>query len=258
VPTARVDGVNLYYEEEGAGLPLVFVHEFAGDYRSWHPQVRFFSRRYRAIAFNARGYPPSDVPESADAYSQDRAAEDIRGVLDALVPGQVTVGRAPTAIMLMSDPSSRLLDALGIRWIYTDKPLPISKAYVLRFEGIAYNIYERLNTVPRAFFVGRYQRLGDVPTQRALQAAALNQPSAPDLRREVLLPGGGSAPAQGPPSYAPAEVTSDRDSTLDLQVRAPRFAFQEWSGVLRGLKNIAVESILSSASFMFSAARMLL
>src|SRR5207245_10308800 len=57
---------------------------FAGDYRSWHPQVRFFSRRYRTIAFNARGYPPSDVPEGAEAYSQDRAAEDIRGVLDAL------------------------------------------------------------------------------------------------------------------------------------------------------------------------------
>jgi pimeloyl-ACP methyl ester carboxylesterase len=84
VPTARVDGVNLYYEEEGAGQPLVFVHEFAGDHRSWHPQVRFFSRRYRTIAFNARGYPPSDVPDGAEAYSQDRAAEDIRGVLDAL------------------------------------------------------------------------------------------------------------------------------------------------------------------------------
>jgi len=84
VPTARVDGVNLYYEAEGAGQPLVFVHEFAGDHRSWHPQVRFFSRRYRTIAFNARGYPPSDVPEGAEAYSQDRAAEDIRGVLDAL------------------------------------------------------------------------------------------------------------------------------------------------------------------------------
>jgi pimeloyl-ACP methyl ester carboxylesterase len=46
--------------------------------------MRFFSRRYRAIAFNARGYPPSDVPDDVKAYSQERAAEDIRGVLDAL------------------------------------------------------------------------------------------------------------------------------------------------------------------------------
>ncbi len=84
MPTARVNGVTLYYEEAGAGPPLVFVHEFAGDHRSWQLQVRFFSRRYRAIAFNARGYPPSDVPEDPGAYSQDHAVEDIRGLLDAL------------------------------------------------------------------------------------------------------------------------------------------------------------------------------
>src|SRR2546422_7339014 len=85
MPTVRVDdGVNLHYEESGQGLPLVFVHEFAGDHRSWHLQMRFFSRRYRAIAFNARGYPPSDVPDDAKAYSQDHAAADIRGVLDGL------------------------------------------------------------------------------------------------------------------------------------------------------------------------------
>jgi pimeloyl-ACP methyl ester carboxylesterase len=84
MPTARVDGINLFYEELGEGVPLVFVHEFAGDYQSWHLQVRFFSRRYRTIAYNARGYPPSDVPTDPAAYSQDRAVEDIRGLLDAL------------------------------------------------------------------------------------------------------------------------------------------------------------------------------
>ena len=57
------DGVKLYYEETGTGTPIVFVHEFAGDYRSWEQQVRHFGRRYRCIAFNARGYPPSDVPD---------------------------------------------------------------------------------------------------------------------------------------------------------------------------------------------------
>ena len=39
------DGVKLYYEDTGTGTPIVFVHEFAGDYRSWEPQVRHFSRR---------------------------------------------------------------------------------------------------------------------------------------------------------------------------------------------------------------------
>jgi pimeloyl-ACP methyl ester carboxylesterase len=78
------DGIKLYYEETGSGVPIVFVHEFAGDCRSFEPQVRYFSRRYRCITYNARGYPPSDVPKEASRYSQDRARDDIRAVLDAL------------------------------------------------------------------------------------------------------------------------------------------------------------------------------
>ncbi len=78
------DGVKLHYEEAGSGTPVVFVHEFAGDSRSWEPQLRHFSRRYRIIAYNARGFPPSDVPESFEQYSQARARDDIRSVLDAL------------------------------------------------------------------------------------------------------------------------------------------------------------------------------
>jgi pimeloyl-ACP methyl ester carboxylesterase len=78
------DGVALHYEETGSGAPIVFVHEFGGDLRSWEPQVRYFSRMYRCIAYNARGYPPSDVPEDFNRYSQERARDDIRAVLDGL------------------------------------------------------------------------------------------------------------------------------------------------------------------------------
>jgi pimeloyl-ACP methyl ester carboxylesterase len=78
------DGVKLYYEEIGAGTPIVFVHEFAGDCRSWEHQLRHFARRYRCIAYNARGFPPSDIPDSVDSYSQERARDDIKAVLDAL------------------------------------------------------------------------------------------------------------------------------------------------------------------------------
>ena len=81
---ATDDGIKLYYEEVGSGIPIVWVHEFAGDCRSYEPQLRYFGRRYRCIAYNARGYPPSDVPETVDRYSQDRARDDIRCVLDAL------------------------------------------------------------------------------------------------------------------------------------------------------------------------------
>ena len=75
------DGVKLYYEEAGSGTPLIFIHEYAGDHRSWEPQMRFFSRYYRCIAFSARGYPPSDVPSDPEKYSQARARDDIRDVL---------------------------------------------------------------------------------------------------------------------------------------------------------------------------------
>jgi pimeloyl-ACP methyl ester carboxylesterase len=81
MPYATSDGTRLYYEEAGKGIPIVFVHEFADDLRSWEPQLRFFSRRYRCIAYNARGYPPSDVPKAVSRYSQKIAADDIANVM---------------------------------------------------------------------------------------------------------------------------------------------------------------------------------
>ena len=74
MPQAPVNGINIYYESHGEGYPLVWSHEFAGDFRSWEPQVRFFTRRYRVITYSARGYPPSDVPTDEAAYTQDQAA----------------------------------------------------------------------------------------------------------------------------------------------------------------------------------------
>lgn len=78
------DAVRLHYEEAGTGAAIVFVHEFAGDSRSYEAQMRHFARRYRCIAFNARGYPPSDVPDDPTRYSQARARDDIRAILDGL------------------------------------------------------------------------------------------------------------------------------------------------------------------------------
>lgn len=82
MPIAQTDdGVKLYYEECGRGYPIVFIHEFAGDYRSWGQQVGFFSRRYRCITYNARGFPPSDVPDDVSMYSQARAYADIHDLM---------------------------------------------------------------------------------------------------------------------------------------------------------------------------------
>ena len=78
------DGVSLHFEEAGAGTPLIFVHEFAGDWRSWEAQMRFFSRYYRCITYSARGFLPSAIPPDPAMYSQAHARDDIIAVLDHL------------------------------------------------------------------------------------------------------------------------------------------------------------------------------
>jgi pimeloyl-ACP methyl ester carboxylesterase len=78
------DGVRLAFQETGSGSPVLFIHEFAGDHRSWEPQVRELGRRHRCVTYDARGYPPSDVPEEPERYSQDHAVADAVSVLDHL------------------------------------------------------------------------------------------------------------------------------------------------------------------------------
>ena len=78
------DSTRLYYEEAGSGTPVIFIHEFAGDHRSWEPQLRFFARYFRCIAYDARGFPPSDIPEDGARYSQAQARDDAIAVLDHL------------------------------------------------------------------------------------------------------------------------------------------------------------------------------
>jgi pimeloyl-ACP methyl ester carboxylesterase len=84
MPYANSNGVKLYYEEAGKGTPIVFVHEFSGDLRSWEAQMRHFSRRYRCVAFNARGYPPSDVPAARSKYSWRIGVDDIAHLMRRL------------------------------------------------------------------------------------------------------------------------------------------------------------------------------
>lgn len=77
-------GVSLHVEATGSGPALIFIHEFAGDHRSWTPQVRHFARRFRCITYAARGYPPSSVPDRLASYSQQHAVQDALDVLRAL------------------------------------------------------------------------------------------------------------------------------------------------------------------------------
>ena len=84
MPNVRSDGARIEYREAGSGLPLVFCHEFAGSMESWEPQVSYFSRFHRVIVYNAKGYPPSEVPARWQEYTWDRQVAVLLGLLDAL------------------------------------------------------------------------------------------------------------------------------------------------------------------------------
>jgi 3-oxoadipate enol-lactonase len=78
------DNVRLYFEEAGSGTPIIFLHEFAADHTNWEPQMRYFSRGHRCIAYSARGYTPSDVPSSPEVYTYEHFYTDALAVLDHL------------------------------------------------------------------------------------------------------------------------------------------------------------------------------
>ena len=79
--TAAVNGVQLYYEEHGKGFPVVLAHGAGGNHLSWWQQVPAFSRAYRCITFDHRGWGLSlDGPNLGPAAFVD----DLRGLLDHL------------------------------------------------------------------------------------------------------------------------------------------------------------------------------
>jgi len=92
MPKVDLNGVGIFYEEAGEGIPLVLAHELAGNTESWKAQVSYFSRRYRVITYNARGYPPSDVPDKLDDYSQEQVVEDLYLLLQHLGIKQAHIG----------------------------------------------------------------------------------------------------------------------------------------------------------------------
>jgi pimeloyl-ACP methyl ester carboxylesterase len=142
MPPATVNGVELYYEESGSGFPLVFSHEFAGDSRSWEPQVRFFSRRYRVITYNHRGYPPSEVPENLDAYSEELLVEDLHGLLQHLGIAQahvagLSMGGAVTLKLGLAHPDvcrGLVIAGAGSGTLDREQWVPDTLAWADRFE----------------------------------------------------------------------------------------------------------------------------
>lgn len=191
--TAR-DGTKLYYEATGKGTPIVFIHEFSGDYRSWEPQMRYFGRRYHCIAFNARGYQPSDVPKARNRYSQAIVTDDVVAVMRHLKLRKAHIVGcsmgASTALNVGIHHASRALSVTSVGAGSGSDParraafLRTTEANAVRFEtmgmpaavrgGVNPGRVSQQNKDPRGFaefqrFHEEHSALGLANTQRGVQ-----------------------------------------------------------------------------------------
>ena len=78
------EGLPLFFEDTGTGTPIIFVHEFGGDYRSWDLQVRALSSEFRCITYSARGFHPSAIPIERSQYGQAQSTADLLALMDHL------------------------------------------------------------------------------------------------------------------------------------------------------------------------------
>jgi 3-oxoadipate enol-lactonase len=168
MPYAQAPGARLYYEETGTGVPIVFVHETCSDLRSWEAQIRWFSRSYRCIAYNARGYSGSEAGADPVANTHRRLSDDIGAVMDAAgVDKAFVVGHSMGAYMaahfLVNHPQRLLgvvLEGLGAG---TDDPqafrgATLAMAAILRAQGIEPLIEQMTNGPNRVQFLQKDPR----------------------------------------------------------------------------------------------------
>ncbi|MBD3332404.1 alpha/beta fold hydrolase [candidate division GN15 bacterium] len=83
MPYARIPNeLKLYYEENGKGEPVIFLHGFTLDIRQWECELEVFGRGWRAIAYDALGHGKSSTPDTG--YGRDDRVEHLRAFIDAL------------------------------------------------------------------------------------------------------------------------------------------------------------------------------
>ena len=82
MPYADLAKIRLYYDEQGTGEPIVFMHGFTLDHRQWARQMEFFKSKYRCIALDSRGHGLSDAPVTG--YDRASRVEDREEFADFL------------------------------------------------------------------------------------------------------------------------------------------------------------------------------
>jgi pimeloyl-ACP methyl ester carboxylesterase len=82
MPIEKINGIDVHYETQGSGEPLLFIHGLGSSARDWHLQVDHFSSSYRVISYDVRGHGASEKPPAP--YSMQLFADDARALLEHL------------------------------------------------------------------------------------------------------------------------------------------------------------------------------
>jgi pimeloyl-ACP methyl ester carboxylesterase len=90
--TAKLNGVEVYYEDHGSGYPVVLMHGYGSTSAMWQEQVKPLSERYRLITFDMRGHGNTDSPEDQAEYSEATTVEDLAALLRHLGVEQAVIG----------------------------------------------------------------------------------------------------------------------------------------------------------------------
>jgi 3-oxoadipate enol-lactonase len=78
----EINKINFDYRDEGAGIPVIFIHAFPLNQTMWDEQVDVLKNHCRVITIDLRGFGKSGVPD--EASTMDQMASDVRGVMYAL------------------------------------------------------------------------------------------------------------------------------------------------------------------------------
>jgi esterase len=134
VPEADVNGIRLYYEENGTGTPILCVHGAGSSALVWADAVEKLARVGRVIAYDRRGCSRSERPEPYERTRVAEHADDAAALLDAMAAAPaVVIGRSyggtvatdlalrypdrVRALVLLEPDASRELAPAAAEWV---------------------------------------------------------------------------------------------------------------------------------------------
>ena len=146
MPTTKVKGIDLYFEEHGKGNPLLLVPGLGGTGSYWGPQIKTFSEKFRVVVHDHRGTGKS-THETSICYSVEQMATDLVGLMDALEIEKAhflghSTGGAIGQVVSIEHPNRLMSAVLYASWVKADRFMKnvfdVRKTLLRESGGLAY------------------------------------------------------------------------------------------------------------------------